>query len=1340
MKIKQRMVSFLVISLLALSVVSIAPIRLDSVKAQPSASLLGVISDKGVNPNTGGLYRYLNVTVGISVTEPGYFMVQSDLTNSASNATSPSAQASSYLNAGLENLTLSFYGPAINHARLDPYSLGMLSLFTNTTFLPIDYMSAPNLSLRLSRVYSYSEFDPVAVLAGKIYDKGVDTNGDGLFNYLQVGVEVNVTDAGNYTVSVYLLSSYAVGTLYNSSTVNLSPGLQIVNFSFNGALIRFSQMNFSTVDEIYLFEANQWNLNGTAISPLDWLSGASLSRTYSYTEFQILAYFTGAIKDKGVSNPGDSKFDYLEVDVQINVTEAGNYSITIDGLYGSTFNGSWVNYSDYKSGYYSVGLQFVNFTCPSQMIYASKANVTSIGNFQLWAYMGEEGWWSVDQLSNVPLSTTYNYTEFNPHAYLTGRVYDYGVDTDHDGLFDYLQTNIEVNVTEDGTYQVSLQGLAENDSNQIYDYQISNPLDLHEGIYLFNFTFYGPEIAYYGINPRSVTGVSLDELSNSSTFSGQIDYMQSIPLSTQYNCSEFDHPLDNMQLNFTVNPDGSVAINAMLNATHMYPQNTNGLVVNASARLSKANNKILGSINGNIGLPPYATIPGVGLFTMSQEQFPTNQTIADYLSQYNNGILTEKLNATSVFPPIVETQYPYNTTDFTLLGTYSNGVMHAQLSGSSTIPQELASELPFNVTDVTVKANLGSNNEFKGNVTLHIISGLPIGDILVNFEGNRSDMFFTGNVTVPYGTYEGTVVNATSVAQLISEIKSNVTGEGPSSLYNMTDGILELTNVKVTNTTILGGMGVRIDYNASIHGDFAAVIAKYINNVYFPYSNDQYYPATYAALNATLSSVDDMSFTLAYSHVQKLAQMKISFDSNIKTLWSDALELIPLNIPQNETDEINALLKLGNATAYAVQNAWLNVTYTHLDPTVQLPRLDLSMSFVENAAQLNNDTRKLIPDLLNYEYPNFPQLQNITESYLNETYATLDSCNTTIHLQNGIATFRTNFSFNGNLDEQLNAAKSYYLNLINYDYSLTNATLPAQLSLLNQTSIDINNLGVNLQYGEDNAFLNVTGIVVSPPIQWIDTFRAFKLTNFFNTTSLYGSNEPPTEFEKLKIIINGGSNSTCTVIPSISGTVPTPNEISLDGQTFIWENTTISSLRDMIFNIAYQESYQNGGTTYSVPVLSNSTISNFNFNPNNKTITFSVTGPPDTMGYCNITIPRSLLDINPQSSWVIVEDGKNILQPGNLPLQPGHYNATQNGNYTFIYLIYTHSNHTISIEGNISSVQEMQPNAIPFIMMIIGLVATLLIVTQRKKIRSLKTKSLDIANRMSNRFSQLLKK
>jgi hypothetical protein len=47
---------------------------------------------------------------------------------------------------------------------------------------------------------------------------------------------------------------------------------------------------------------------------------------------------------------------------------------------------------------------------------------------------------------------------------------------------------------------------------------------------------------------------------------------------------------------------------------------------------------------------------------------------------------------------------------------------------------------------------------------------------------------------------------------------------------------------------------------------------------------------------------------------------------------------------------------------------------------------------------------------------------------------------------------------------------------------------------------------------------------------------------------------------------------------------------------------------------------------YSVTTVSNSTIANFNFSQTQKTISFDLTGPADSSGFCYVTIPIELLD------------------------------------------------------------------------------------------------------------------
>ena len=73
-------------------------------------------------------------------------------------------------------------------------------------------------------------------------DFGLDTDGDGLFNYLIINVSVNVTSEGEYDI---------VGDLYSDrgeidrvkKLVNLSEGIQIVQLNFSGMKIHRSEKN-----------------------------------------------------------------------------------------------------------------------------------------------------------------------------------------------------------------------------------------------------------------------------------------------------------------------------------------------------------------------------------------------------------------------------------------------------------------------------------------------------------------------------------------------------------------------------------------------------------------------------------------------------------------------------------------------------------------------------------------------------------------------------------------------------------------------------------------------------------------------------------------------------------------------------------------------------------------------------------------------------------------------------------------------------------------------------------------------------------------------------------------
>ena len=135
-----------------------------------------------------------------------------------------------------------------------------------------------------------------------------------------------------------------------------------------------------------------------------------------------------------------------------------------------------------------------------------------------------------------------------------------------------------------------------------------------------------------------------------------------------------------------------------------------------------------------------------------------------------------------------------------------------------------------------------------------------------------------------------------------------------------------------------------------------------------------------------------------------------------------------------------------------------------------------------------------------------------------------------------------------------------------------------------------------------------------------------------------------------------------------------PNATELDGSG-IWDtpyNITEANI-DNYPLMAPTKPITRKFTAYSnlkVEIYSNSSISDFQFNVTDKELSFNVTGPTGTRGFCNVTIPANLL-------W-----GTFSLYINGSPLVENvDYTQTFNGTHYTFHINYTHSTHMIEITG-----------------------------------------------------------
>lgn len=1307
MKVIKKVITVLEVCLLLFSIFTVITSWNPTLTAQSSngAELTGNILDSGIDTDGDGKYNYLEIDVEINVFSGGNYRVEVGYLLDPTNSSREVWRGfGAYLNEGIQLLNLSFYGPEMYASKFNVSALGEVRLISEEYWDIVDYLEY----VPLSHVYNYTEFDCAAVLTGKVYDKGIDTDGDGLFNKLQIEVEVNVTDAAEYRVQVSNLYGNTYVYVYNYSRGFLYEGVRILNVSLGGAKIYASHGNFSAIETISLYIYEDYHSY-----ELQSMSYCPLNRTYSYYEFDPLAFFTGKVLDVGVDEDLDGLFDYLRISVEVNVTDAGYYGIKLEDLADNYSNYLYEYQSQY--GEFEVGLHLINFTIYGPKIYAAHIAPAFIGwlclEYRYKVYEWNWEWIRLDERNMVPLPTLYGYIKFEAHASLTGKVYDRGVDTDSDGLFDYLEVSVEVNVTEAGIYRISIGGLAggfQKDNETVYERLYCSQYlteNLTLGIHLINFTFPGSMIAYQHFNPENVTDLKLAELNPYC----QLSYISTVPLSRRYNYTQFNSPMNDMQIEFTVYPDSTVEVNGLFNHTRIYPPNYYQPLVNATLDLSTSEDQTIGSINGTILSPRYSRYPYYYpyryMYPYSWDQFPYNSTTISFTSEYQNDMLNTQLNATVTMPPAGSTTYPLNSSDFSLTATYSDRMINVDLSGETELPTYYASQFPFNITDVSVLADY-RNNEITGNITFHTISGFPLGDVIVYFSGNKTEISFTGYINVIYGVYYGTTINETILENMLLECNNTIPGRGEDSLYNVTNGMIECTQLNTTKTPITIGSqeGARVDYNATINGNFTEILAIYLTQMLFRYNApEEKYSTVYAALDAALSSVDHASLTLEYYHSSKIASIDLTLSSDVKALWSNALQLVPQTVPTEYMTQSEAWLKIANATAYGIKNAYITATYSRVN---QL--LNVQASLTANLTQLENETLQNLPDILSNTLT--PEYWNLVESCINTTYSKLESLNLTCNYIYGVTNFDVNWLLKGDINVEIDHVKSCYLE---YLKMASPWVINWQLRVLNETQIDVSNFKLDIRQGLDWTLLKFSGLKLHLlEGEKIDSIR-FKLYKFFNVTSI--PYESPREFEKLKIIIMGGSNATHTVLLQASTDTPPPNMTSLDGKMMTWENVTISSLKNMLFKVAYQETINYLRETYYVPIFTNSTVSNFNFDSNSKRISFNVTGTSGT-GFCNITIPKRVLYAAPKE-WIVKIDG--------IPVK---FNVTENDEYAFIYVSYPHSSHLIEIQGT-WIVTEFPNIMLILILAILSLMMTIIVVIkQRKNLKKLETKIQNAIN------------
>lgn len=453
-------------------------------------------------------------------------------------------------------------------------------------------------------------------------------------------------------------------------------------------------------------------------------------------------------------------------------------------------------------------------------------------------------------------------------ASLTGNVSDEGVDTDGDGLFDYLQISVEVNVTSPWMlYSVEVYQLVDPEasySKYIYVQQ-SAIVYPKTGLQLVNVSLFGPTIYNSGLNPKKIFQITLSETSLFSIlglsypyslyydlrsnvaapyYGNIIDSLNDLPLSKEYSYTEFDPPFTGVEAKFVVYPDGRVVIGGEVNYTPTMSlfagmPSLKGLITHGDASLTSTGLLTVISQNNTVLLPPeYAS------------KFPLNSTTISMLETYSGDVLNTGTNCTMILPPYIASEFPFNSTDASLSITYSEGLFTTEIDYSTTVPMSILPpdfEVPpgseqlfdfvhflLNSTDVSIVGEY-LNGELSGNITISMLPGFALGNLDINFQGNQTYFSLSGDTRVFYGSFYGIELDEETLDMILLQLNSTIIGEGPGSLYDLTEGALNCTKLTTAKTPVTDPLpGANIHFEMDIKGHFVKAVANSISSALMP--------------------------------------------------------------------------------------------------------------------------------------------------------------------------------------------------------------------------------------------------------------------------------------------------------------------------------------------------------------------------------------------------------------------------------------------------------------------------------------------------------------------------
>ncbi len=191
---------------------------------------------------------------------------------------------------------------------------------------------------------------------------------------------------------------------------------------------------------------------------------------------QSNGFFDGPHTDFGVDADANNRYEFLQVNVTVNVTAGGDF--TVEGLLNKTGTPFITNTTESLTG--GVGEHIVSLFFNGTDIFESDVD----GPYEVHLTLLNDT--SVVTDTDTHVTAAYNHLDFGPVIAFTPPHSDWGIDTDANSLYNFIQVNVSANTSLPGIYMIfSMMA-----SSQVIDMKIK-VFNLTAGDHIIQLNFSG---------------------------------------------------------------------------------------------------------------------------------------------------------------------------------------------------------------------------------------------------------------------------------------------------------------------------------------------------------------------------------------------------------------------------------------------------------------------------------------------------------------------------------------------------------------------------------------------------------------------------------------------------------------------------------------------------------------------------------------------------------------------------------------------------------------------------------------------------------------------------------